>query len=253
MILAFLALAPSTGVAPASEPAAPTGALPRVIVHALGMVEGWPIRNCRECFEASVKRGYRWLEADFLETSDGGLAVTHDGLEEAMALPMPFTLEEFRHARLLGSLHPLDAGGLAGLMRDNPHTVVVTDFKSDLLRGLPILTRELERVGVDWQHRLVPQVYAPAQIEPALALGFERVVFTIYRYGNRPDEALAIARASRHVMAVAMPETWMTPGLPGAFHAAGTLILVHTVNDRARADELFALGVDGIYTDVLEP
>jgi hypothetical protein len=33
--------------------------------------------------------------------------------------------------------------------------------------------------------------------------------------------------------------------------AAGELVLVHTVNDRARADALFARGVDGIYTDVL--
>lgn len=53
---------------------------PRLIVHALGMVDPFPIRNCRECFEASVKRGYTWLEADFVETADGGLAVTHDGL-----------------------------------------------------------------------------------------------------------------------------------------------------------------------------
>lgn len=54
-------------------------------------------------------------------------------------------------------------------------------------------------------------------------------------------------------MAVAMPEEWFAPGLSAGFHAAGTLLLVHTVNDQARATELFALGVDSIYTDVLGP
>ncbi len=252
-ILAFLVFAPTLGVAPAAELAAPTGAPPRVIVHALGMAEGWPIRNCRECFETSVRRGYCWLEADFFETSDGGLAVTHDGLEDAMALPRPFTLEQFRHARLLGALHPLDAAGLAGLMRDHAHTVVVTDFKTDLLRGLPILIRVLESAGVDWRRRVVPQVYSPAQLDPTLALGVERVIFTMYRFGNHPDRVRAMAASSPRVMAVAIPDTWFTPGLSASFHAAGTLLMVHTVNDRARADELFALGVDSIYTDVLEP
>lgn len=253
VLLASLAFTPSPTAVTDGGPAAPAGPPPHLIVHALGMAEGWPIRNCRECFETSVTRGYCWLEADFLETSDGGLAVTHDGLEEAMALPRPFTIEQFRHARLLGALHPLDAAGLAALMREHAHTVVVTDFKSDLLRGLPILIRELESAGVDWRRRLVPQVYSPAQLDPTLALGVERVIFTMYRFGNHPDQVLAIAGSSPRVMAVAMPEKWFTPGLPAAFHAAGKLILVHTVNDRVRADELLALGVDSIYTDVLDP
>lgn len=226
---------------------------PRLIVHALGMVDPFPIRNCRECFEASVKRGYTWLEADLLETADGGLAVTHDGLEAAMALPRPFTLEQFHHARLLGALQPLDAAGLAGLMCESPETVVVTDFKTDPVRGLPILVRAFEAAGVDWRRRVVPQVYLPAQLESIVSLGFEQVVLTMYRFGNHPEEALRLAGTSPRIVAVAIPDQWFKPGQPATVHAAGKRLYVHTVNDRARADELFALGVDGIYTDVLTP
>ena len=53
-----------------------------VIAHALGGLEGYSYLNCLECFEYGYKRGFRFFEMDFLETSDGKLVGMHNGFEE---------------------------------------------------------------------------------------------------------------------------------------------------------------------------
>ncbi len=234
--------------APRSEAALPS---PRWIAHALGRVPGWPIANCRECFEASVGKGYRYLEADLMTTSDGALAVVHDGLEKALGLPTPFTLEQFMRAPLLGGLHPLDGEGLAALLARHELVFLITDFKTGNDVGLPALTRACDGAGVDWRHRVIPQVHSGEQARLVESMGFERAILTLYRFGRRPEQALDVVRKAPHVVAVTVPVEWFDPSMVSAFRGAGKLLLVNTVNDMTRARELFAQGVDGIYTDVL--
>jgi glycerophosphoryl diester phosphodiesterase len=44
----------------------------------------------------------------------------------------------------------------------------------------------------------------------------------------------------------------MDAALLGQIHGAGRRALVYTVNDPARAEELIALGIDGIVTDAVD-
>ena len=58
--------------------------------------------------------------------------------------------------------------------------------------------------------------------------------------------------AALECAAIITKHTLMDAALLGQIHGAGRRALVYTVNDPARADELIALGIDGIVTDAVD-
>jgi glycerophosphoryl diester phosphodiesterase len=222
----------------------------RWIAHALGGYQGKSYLNCRECFGANYSRGYQLFEMDFVMTSDGHLAGIHDGQEKEFGLPNPFTLAQFKVSSISGTT-PLADTDVAELARTHDRFYLVTDIKSDNLNGLRQLCRAYESSGVPCADRVIPQIYGPAEMPIVDEIGFKRVIFTLYRYGNRREEVLAFLDRNPKIWAVTMWADWWDAAYAGELRKRGVLGFVHTVNDRQKADRLFAEGVSGIYTDFL--
>jgi glycerophosphoryl diester phosphodiesterase len=234
-----LALLLTAGGARADEP-------PRLVAHGGGDARGHSVTNSREALDAAVANGFRWIEVDFSTTTDGHLVLLHDW-PSVTGDDRVLTLREFREGHAPGELTRMTLADLGVWLVERPGVLIVTDFKKQPLRGIQQIHRDLPEL----RDRFIPQVYGFV-IEPHVrALGFERVILTLYRSGLSEEEMAEIP--SHGFVAVTMPLRLATPDVLAPLQAAGVFVYVHTVNDTEQLRQLRSLGVDGVYTDRLLP
>jgi len=239
---------------PAREPRRHRDRAERFIAHAGGLAWGWDYTNSREALDQNHARGFRWFEVDLSWTADDALVLIHDWGQtwrryfggQPGAVP---TLAGFREAPMR---HGLTAQALADVidwLRAHPEAVLVTDVKERNLEALAVLARE----APDLRTRIVPQAYEPGELAPLKALGFPRVILTVYRSPLPPSE-LAAAATTQGAWALTVPEERVRAGDYDQVLDAGALpVYVHTVNKPAAWASLAAAGVEGLYTDDLFP
>lgn len=104
-----------------------------LIAHAGGAIDGNVYTNSLEALETAAANGYRYIEFDFLFTSDSVLVAAHSwsdfnrmtGFEEwGDSAP---TLSEFRSRRIHGRYTPMTANGVYEYFRDNDNLFLVVD------------------------------------------------------------------------------------------------------------------------------
>lgn len=219
------------------------------VAHALGAFKGQAYLNCLECFHESYARGIRYFEADLWLTPSGEGVVFHDGLEKEYGLKAGFQRAEFLRTRPRGAT-PLDFSGLVRLLKDHPDTFVVTDAKNGNARALSVLSQECDRAGVNYRERILPQIYTPDEFDSIHAMGFRRILFTLYLYGFRRGP-ISNALRDYPIAGLVMPAGRVDWQFIANAHGAGVPVYAHTLNDPAAAKSLFQKGVSGIYTDTL--
>jgi glycerophosphoryl diester phosphodiesterase len=200
----------------------------------------------------NYEKGFRLFELDLMMTADGHLAGIHDGQQKDYGLSESFSKDEFKSRSLMGTT-PLVDLDIAELARTKHDWLLVTDIKTDNIKGLSVLSRIFESQNIPCADRIIPQIYDPQELGPISTLGFKRVIFTLYRYGNRRDEVIAFLDKNPSVWAVTMWADWWDANYAKALKERNVLGFVHTVNDKERAAQLFRDGVAGIYTDFLGP
>lgn len=209
------------------------------VAHAGGGLPEGIYCNCREAFDRSYARGFRWFEADFSTTTDGQIVLLHDWGPEFRSWfnrPGPLTHAEFMATMLRGGYHPMDVGSLVAWLTAHPDAILITDVKADNLTILHQLA------ATPIKSQLVPQVYFPDQIAPVKALGFDRIIFTNYR-ANLPASDL------RKIM----PKVWAVTVWKDDVRHLGGRVFAFTVNTTAEANLARLRGAAGVYTDQLRP
>ncbi len=232
-----------------------------LVSHAGVGLEAATYSNSREALDAAVARGFTRIEVDFEETRDGRIVAAHDWdqtyLELRPGFPPPpldrlFHWRAPDHARFMatpmrGGLTPVDAEYLAGWLARHPDVKIVTDIKTDNPR---ILARLIE-AGLP-RHQVVPQIYSRAELAVVRRLGFDEVIYTLYRDTGAPIlEVIAFAR--EHGIAVTIHSARVSREMMGAFREAGVPVYVHTINAPEQALRLRDWGAAGVYTDFLAP
>lgn len=130
------------------------------IAHAGGRIGEHQYTNSREALEDSVRRGYKYVELDLLVTRDGHIVAAHDwktlaGMTGRRSAEVPLSLKEAVGGLLYGKYHVLSGEDIAGIMRENPHLVLVTDKIEDyaaLARELPFRDRMIVEVFRRWDY-----------------------------------------------------------------------------------------------------
>ncbi|MFP4011507.1 MAG: endonuclease/exonuclease/phosphatase family protein [Spirochaetaceae bacterium] len=228
------------------------------IAHAGGAHAGATYTNSVEALRANAE-DYRLFELDFEWTADDRLVGLHDweGVFERLygfepEGPLPY--EELRGLDNRPGVTPVDVDDLAAFLAEHPDVRLVTDVKRDNLRALARIAERLEDHG----RRVIPQIYHPDEAAEVLELGYERFIWTLYRFrGNRsPERVFFEARTlvERHgdaLYAVAMPVPVVEDGTAERLAARGIRTYAHTINTCREYERLRELGVDGIYTDEL--
>lgn len=225
-------------------------ALP-AIAHAGGALDGVDYTNSHAALEANADR-YHLFEIDLIETTDGAWVCLHDWDRRGPALlgtgGEPVSLAEFQRRAAASPTRPCTLDTLADWMRATPHARLVTDVKGDTLSALA----RFAATHPDLVARTVPQIYDPAEAAPARALGFETLIWTLYRFGGS-DSAVLARLAEVRPAAVTMPVERSRRGLGARLRARGMAAYVHTINEAEAARWHRARGVGGIYTDTLAP
>ena len=109
-----------------------------LIAHAGGTIDGYVYTSSREAVEASIKAGMKFIEVDFIETSDGHYIAGHDWklFNEATGHEdrgdEPLTLAEVKASKIHGKYTTMDANDVAELMRQYPDWILLVDKARDV-------------------------------------------------------------------------------------------------------------------------
>lgn len=109
-----------------------------LIAHAGGTIDGHVYTSSREAVEDSIKVGMKFIEVDFIETSDGHYIAGHDwelfnkvtGHEDRGDEPL--TLAEVKASKIYGKYTTMDAADVAELMRQYPDWILLIDKARDV-------------------------------------------------------------------------------------------------------------------------
>ena len=217
---------------------------------------GATYNNSYDALNLNLEEGFTYFEIDLSFTSDGELVCIHDWEDsfarsfgaEAEKRPDLAVFKAPVHDRSKYEKCTLD--GLAEWLESHPSAVLVTDVKEDNLRALRMIS---ERVR-DFPSRVIPQVYDPRNYDAVRNMGYQSVIWTLYRFRGGDEDVLRQAEGFAGSFAVTMSTKRAKSGLPDRLAKRGIPTYVHTVNKPAKAARFMEeYGVTEIYTDHLAP
>ncbi|MEJ2762708.1 glycerophosphoryl diester phosphodiesterase [Photobacterium sp. MCCC 1A19761] len=219
--------------------------------------------NTLAAFSLCKPHGIRWIECDVDILADGTVVVSHDD-----------TLD--RCTDRSGSLYDLQAGDLVQIdagswfadqyMGERIPTLaqLITLVNQDLLN----INVEIKSCSAGWAmtERLIDNVIAAldhlddgrelivSSFNHLALAEFKRrrpqtAVACLFEAGQLGDDWLSALQKCQAEM-IHPAEHGLTQQMIGDFKAAGYRVNVYTVNDLARANQLFNWGVDGVFTDI---
>lgn len=223
---------------------------PKWIAHALGGYKNAAYLNCKECFETNYALGFRYFEMDFVMSSDGYMAGIHDGQEASFGLPTPFTNSQFKTSSVAGTTR-VDEDSLIELLKTNSDWFLITDIKTDNSNGLKRLCEIFKKSQIDCLSRIIPQFYDPLEFRLLDEYPFKRSIFTLYRFGNNIEAVEKALKADQRIWALTVSSDWWNEEFKSLVKRQNVASFVHTINDKAKANQYLETGVSGLYTDFL--
>jgi glycerophosphoryl diester phosphodiesterase len=199
--------------------------------------------NTVEAFRAAGPLGANWVELDVRRTADGALAVHHDAhlgdgraLVEVAAADLPENVPSLAEA--LEACRPL---GVNVEIKNSPHDA---DFDPAAALVEPVVAV----IAACSQPIIVSSFHGPTldrvrAVDPSVHTAL--LTFDL----TDPARTISDTVAKGHVALHPFDRT-VTHELVEIVHDAGLIINVWTVDDPARIEELAAMGVDGIVTNV---
>lgn len=226
------------------------------IAHAGGGLGKATYTNSYQALNANIVNGFRYFEIDFTFTSDGHLVCLHDwkvnfkrtfGFESDRRL----SLEEFENLTAKNTKFTnCTLEGLAVWMQKNPMAFIVTDVRGDNLKAL----KQIHDILPDADNRVIPQIYRPENFEAINKMGFQQIIWTLYRYSGSAYKVLEWVSGWKAKVAVAMPKEIAATNFPRELSARGVTTYVHTVNKIEEMNSFMVdFGITEIYTDYLVP
>ena len=224
-----------------------------LIAHAGGEIGGRVGQNSLEALDRNYAKGHRYFEIDFCWTSDDRLVLIHDWersfsefFSDAKEKP---SLEGFKSMKMKHGMTQMSLASLFLWLSKHNDAHIVTDVKERNLSALRIIARRSGK----FQKHFIPQIYDPSEFEPVKLLGFEKVIFTLYRSSLSDSEVIKFA-ANSNLFAVTMPvRRAFSSCLPHELSKKNIRLYAHTVNEIEVLNYLRGKGIHGIYTDKILP
>lgn len=226
------------------------------IAHAGGGISGKTYTNSYEALNENIKKGFTYFELDFSFTSDGHLVNIHDW-EGSFKRSFGFnakrrpTLKEFQ--TLVKNKSEFQKSTLDGLivwLEEHPSATIITDVKDDNIRALEMIAKKVP----DFKKRIIPQIYDPSNYERVQRIGFEQIIWTLYRYNGTNKEVLQWVDKFKGPFAITMPRGRAVTYLAHRLARKHIPTYVHTINSLEEANNFFyKFALSDVYTDFLEP
>lgn len=211
------------------------------------------LEGLERCGEALVNGGL--VELDFNFTSDGELVCIHDWDPEYISgIPdeIPLSYSDFKNSKIFWQYTPIGLRDVVEFMKKNPNICIVTDIKEENIRG----ARTIKETCPELMDRFIIQIYNRSEYEEISALGFDKIIYTLYMlpWSEKTDTAALGEFAKSHPLVgfAFSHELCSVEGfLPGMLDT-GVDLYIHTVNDEAEQEQYFAKGIKGIFTDIIQ-
>ena len=164
---------------------------PGVIAHAGGAMREagtlYTYTGCKEAFEQNYLLGHRVFEFDFLPTTDGSLALTHEWEDDK-----ELTSSEWKQVKVEGKYTSLLIGDLLDIMVKYPDIYVVTDTKltddDDVKSEFDIIYKECMERDPNLLDRIVPQIYTNGMYGVIMDVyDWKSVIYTTYKTRKDKD------------------------------------------------------------------
>lgn len=233
----------------------------RYIIHAAGRLTGvdkegttrtYDGSNSLEGLEQCADAGCEVIEIDFNFTSDGYLACIHDWYTEyadEITNNVPLTLDEFLECKIYRNFTPIWLGDIVDFLRENDGTYIVTDIKDNNVAGAAAIAE----YAPDLKNRFIVQIYDESEYDAVRELGFEYIVYTLYRLEWAPKvDWRALGEFSKTHPLIGFTFSYELCSVDGYVEGmlkSGTPLYIHTVNGDEEQKPYFDMGITGIYTD----
>lgn len=226
------------------------------IAHAGGGIDGNTYTNSYDALELNIKKGFLYFEIDFSFTKDNKLVCIHDWTHsfkrsfgfDAKERPTQETFEYL--ARNASKYIKCTLDGLAVWMKYNPAAILVTDVKENNIKALRMILKAIP----DAKKRVIPQIYQPMNFSVVKEMGFESLIWTLYRYKGTNYHVINWVDKFTGPFAITMPPKQAMTELPAQLNARNIPTYVHTINDKDKLEMyLNKYGLTEVYTDTLQP
>ena len=218
--------------------------------------------NSYDSLNATIKDGVKYFELDFLLTKDYQLICSHDwqgffssnSISKMKEKPSLKEFKEINKKKSNCNLCTLE--GLASWMKKNPQAIIITDIKDvqNNIKALKIIKKTISQSSKN----IIPQIYNYKNYDIVKKMGYEKIIWTLYRYDERQDGFLnSVENVAKHlyskgIFAITMPKRMAYLGLGNTLKKIGVPTYVHTVNNQKEANIfLNKWGITEIYTDKL--
>jgi len=226
------------------------------IAHAGGGILGNTYTNSYDALNLNIKNGFLYFEIDFSFTKDNKLVCIHDW-EGSFKRSFGFetkerpSLETFEFlSRNASRFNKCTLDGLADWMKEHPSAILITDIKENNIEALQIIATSIP----DAKRRVIPQVHQPMEFDPVKKIGFESIIWTLYKFRGTNNHVVNWVAKFSGPFAITMPEKMARTDLPARLKNKNIPTYVHTINDK----ESMKIYIDKydlteIYTDTLQP
>ncbi len=212
--------------------------LPRV-AHAGGGYKDNTYTNSIEALNEN-KKDFLFFEIDFFLTKDNKVVCEHDfnnSLE---------SIENFKnHIKKNKIYQQCTYLSLKDWLNENPNKIIITDFKNENIKGLRFISENF----LNYEKRFIPQIYHPKEYLAVKNLGFQNIIWTLYRYQNSNDAILIYAK-KMDLFAITMNPARARSGLGKLLKRINVKTYVHTINSVSEYYKYLKIyNIDQIYTD----
>jgi len=135
-------------------------------------------------------------------------------------------------------------------MKQHPSAYIITDVKDSNIKALQIMLKTLPHAT----RRVIPQIYDPDNFDNVKELGFQQIIWTLYRVSMSNEKVVTRLQKFDGAFAITMPEQRARSILPKKLKALGIPTYVHTINSPEKLDTYTKMyGITEIYTDFILP
>ncbi len=225
----------------------------KLVAHAGGAWNRQTYTNSLEALNQNYDMGFRLFEVDLSLTTDNALVLLHDWNKTLKTLYKSssgrLSHSDFMELETRKGWRQLDLDGLCHWMKKHPDALVITDVKEENVAGLAMVARSCPGLLAS----IIPQIYSPREYQSVRELGFEHIIFTLYR-SKLSNEAILefVERTSLYGITMPVPRA-LKKGFAQRLTEKGARVFVHTVNSTKKINELHESGIWGFYTDFIPP
>lgn len=224
--------------------------------------------NSKEALIQNYNLGYRIFEFDFCMTADGKIASVHDWDDFGNKNGKAMTAEEWREFDSFGK--PETEGRYTTLFLDDILDEMLVNL--DMYLVLDTKSFELSEAEMNTQYkiiyeaciarspellsRVIPQIYSEKEYNLIMTIfDWKNIIYTTYATKDDANKIIKFAAAHKEISVItcSYKDKRFTEDEILEAHLCGLKVFNHTVDDFSVITEQQTKGVDGFYTNLIQP